>query len=229
MKIKKPSRSIIREIIQWIIVIILFFLFIVVMPCISVKGNTNEGVVAGASIVVGDCIVNYQEGLALQEQLEREALIVEQKRLEAEAAEQARLEMEAKAEQVRLNNIQQSSDFRYMCAIIWAEARGESLEGKKAVGIVVMNRVASSDWPNSIYEVIYQKGQFQPTWNGQMDKGLAHFDNGSIEEDIKQAALYAIEGNKTIEYGSTIDMSWAIFFNSHTTNANFVIGGHQFK
>ena len=57
----------------------------------------------------------------------------------------------------------------WMSRIISAESRGEPLPGKLAVGTVVLNRVASDEFPNSIREVIFdtQWGvQFQPVANG---------------------------------------------------------------
>lgn len=47
-----------------------------------------------------------------------------------------------------------------MAQVIYHEARGESQEGKIAVGQVVMNRVKSGKYPNTVYEVVWQRGQF---------------------------------------------------------------------
>ncbi|HHT36892.1 MAG TPA: LysM peptidoglycan-binding domain-containing protein [Firmicutes bacterium] len=57
-----------------------------------------------------------------------------------------------------------------LARLIHAEARGESLEGQIAVGAVVINRVKSDKFPNTITEVIYQKGQFSPISMGTMPK-----------------------------------------------------------
>ena len=57
----------------------------------------------------------------------------------------------------------------WMSRIISAESRGEPLLGKLAVGTVVLNRVASSEFPDSIYDVIFDTKwgiQFQPVANG---------------------------------------------------------------
>ena len=57
----------------------------------------------------------------------------------------------------------------WMSRIISAESRGEPLLGKIAVGTVVLNRVASSEFPNSIRDVIFDSKwgiQFQPVANG---------------------------------------------------------------
>jgi N-acetylmuramoyl-L-alanine amidase len=57
----------------------------------------------------------------------------------------------------------------WLSRIISAEARGEDLRGKIAVGNVVLNRVRSTQFPNTIYGVIFDKKygtQFAPTANG---------------------------------------------------------------
>ena len=41
-----------------------------------------------------------------------------------------------------------------------------------AVATVIMNRVYSSHFPNSIHDVIYAKGQFAPVWTGSLDRVL---------------------------------------------------------
>ncbi len=57
-----------------------------------------------------------------------------------------------------------------LARLIHAEARGESFEGQVAVGAVVVNRVKSDLFPNSITEVIYQTGQFTPVEQGVLPK-----------------------------------------------------------
>ena len=60
-------------------------------------------------------------------------------------------------------------DLYWLSRIISAESQGESLEGKLAVGTVVLNRVASEEFPNTIYDVIFDRKwgvQFTPVANG---------------------------------------------------------------
>ncbi len=60
-------------------------------------------------------------------------------------------------------------DLYWMAKIISAESRGEPLLGKLAVGTVVLNRVASHEFPNNIYDVIFDRKwgiQFEPVANG---------------------------------------------------------------
>ena len=60
------------------------------------------------------------------------------------------------------------ADLKLMAAIIQAEAGGESYAGKLAVGTVIMNRVMSSKFPNTLSGVIYQTNQFQPVRDGHL-------------------------------------------------------------
>lgn len=65
------------------------------------------------------------------------------------------------------------SDLYWLSRIIHAEAGGESYQGKLAVGTVVMNRVRSAQYPNTIYGVIFDKRygiQFTPAYNGMIYK-----------------------------------------------------------
>jgi len=65
--------------------------------------------------------------------------------------------------------ISSDEELRWLAQIIEAEASGESLEGKIAVGAVILNRVKSNQFPNSIKEVIFDRSdgyyQFTPVQN----------------------------------------------------------------
>ncbi len=62
-----------------------------------------------------------------------------------------------------------SSDLYLLAKCIYAEARGESYTGQVAVGAVILNRVRSSSFPNTISGVIYQKGAFTAVTDGQIN------------------------------------------------------------
>ncbi len=129
------------------------------------------------------------------------------------------------------------SELRYMTTIIYCEARGESFAGKKAVGIVVMNRVKSSKFPDSIKEVIYQRGQFSPVRNGSLNKALGIYDeqkkSGKIKGTMKscmKAAKQALEGSTTVKVkGKKKQMKKYLFFSRYIPNAKYSLGAHQFK
>lgn len=74
----------------------------------------------------------------------------------------------------KTNNISYSasssdSDLQLMARAINGEARGEPYEGQVAVGAVILNRVKSSQFPNTIAGVIYQAGAFTAVADGQIN------------------------------------------------------------
>lgn len=62
-----------------------------------------------------------------------------------------------------------SGDVYLLAQCIYSESRGEPYKGQVAVGAVVINRVKSSAFPNSISGVIYQKGAFSAVDDGQIN------------------------------------------------------------
>ena len=110
-----------------------------------------------------------------------------------------------------------AGDIDLMAAIIECEAGGESYTGKVAVGAVVMNRVKSSSFPNSILEVIYQKRQFSPVGSGRFAVVLARGAN----ETCYQAANDAMSG--------VTPVGDRLFFRTPIPGLNGMrIGGHVF-
>lgn len=81
---------------------------------------------------------------------------------------------------------QESNDLYLLAKCIHAEARGESYIGQVAVGAVILNRVASPDFPDSIYGVIYQPWAFTAVHDGQI--------NLEPEAAAYQAATDALNG-----------------------------------
>ena len=79
-----------------------------------------------------------------------------------------------------------SSDVNLLARIIYGEARGEPYSGQVAVGAVVLNRVKSSSFPNTISGVIYQSGAFDAVRDGQI--------NLTPDSTAKKAAQDALNG-----------------------------------
>lgn len=126
------------------------------------------------------------------------------------------------------------AELRLMASIINCEAGGESYQGQVAVGIVVMNRVKSSLFPNSIKKVIYQKGQFSPVRNGSLRKRLKQYDAGKIRsaqwKSCIRAAKEALNGKTVIKLkGKTKSMKGVRFFSVYLRGAKFRLGGHRFR
>ena len=66
-----------------------------------------------------------------------------------------------------------TEDLVLFAAILQCEAGSTDYDALLAVATVIMNRVESSRYPNTLSGVIYQKGQFSPTWNGSLNRVLA--------------------------------------------------------
>ncbi len=62
-----------------------------------------------------------------------------------------------------------SSDVYLLAKVVYGESRGESYTGKVAVAAVVLNRVESSSFPNTIAGVVYQNGAFSIVADGQIN------------------------------------------------------------
>ena len=62
-----------------------------------------------------------------------------------------------------------SSDLNLLARVVHGEARGEPYKGKVAVAAVVLNRVESSSFPNTIAGVVYQSGAFSAVSDGQIN------------------------------------------------------------
>ena len=108
---------------------------------------------------------------------------------------QAAQETEAVSTQETAQQVSVStSDLDLMAAIIECEAGGESYEGKIGVGAVIMNRIRSGEFPNTLSEVIYQSGQFEPTWTGKLSNVLSR----GASEACYAAAKDVFAGANTI-------------------------------
>lgn len=140
------------------------------------------------------------------------------------ARKKAEEEAKRKAAQTTEITVVQNASFNastdevlLLAALIQCEAGGECYEGKVAVGAVVMNRVRSGRYPNSMSDVIYAPGQFTPAGNGKVAGVLA---NGPKSSCI-QAAQEAINGIDNTNGAVN-------FRQAKTGHAGLVIGNHVF-
>lgn len=113
-------------------------------------------------------------------------------------------------------------DLYWLSRIIYAEANGQPFDGMIGVGNVVLNRVAAPQFANTIYDVIFEAGQFTPVYDGSIY-------NTPSEEAIRAAEM-ALDGVSTV--GSALyfvnpnacDGSWFAYSLTYVTT----IGGHVF-
>ena len=118
-----------------------------------------------------------------------------------------------------------SDELYWLSRIISAEARGESLLGQIAVGNIVLNRVRSADYPNSIYSVIFDRKygvQFSPVLDGSIYREPTY--------SATQAAKICLEGVSVspdilffLNPGAS-SSSWIVLNRKYA----FTIGNHYF-
>ena len=110
-----------------------------------------------------------------------------------------------------------TSDVALFAAILQCEAGG--YDGMLAVATVIMNRVASPAYPNNLHDVIYQSGQFAPTWNGSLNKVLKQ-GASSTAYQVAQDALAGARHSAVIN---------CLQFRSASTGVSGVnVGGNVF-
>ena len=114
-----------------------------------------------------------------------------------------------------------SSDVYLLARTIYAEGRGEPYTGQVAIGAVVLNRVRSSQFPNTISGVVYQKHAFTAVSDGQI--------NLTPNETAMKAARDAMSGwdptGGAIYYYNPAVATSAWIFDRQTVT---VIGKHVF-
>ncbi|MCR5280018.1 MAG: cell wall hydrolase [Lachnospiraceae bacterium] len=158
-----------------------------------------------------------QDGFVRSDYVRIEFRIDHAESIEAIAARR-KAEQEAKNKLKRQNEaIAADSDtLRLLASLIYCEARGESYEGMLAVGSVVMNRVRSQAYPNSVYDVIFASGQFSPAMSGSLQKAYVTGANSICY----QAAQEVLDG-----YSNVGEMT---HFRRKGSKEGFVIGNHVF-
>lgn len=155
---------------------------------------------------------------ALEEQIKAQDKDIKQ--LEAKLAEEMRMSKLAAASTWRdISEVSFAEGDRYLLAnLIYCEAGSEPYEGKVAVGAVVINRVLSSVYPDTVVGVIYQNRQFSPVASGRLALALAE---GRATASCFQAADEAMKGYSNV--GNCVYFRTPIPGLSGTN-----IGGHVF-
>lgn len=141
---------------------------------------------------------------------------LEAQKLAQDLALWEQIQQEGKEDLSGITYVPAEGELYLLAAIIQCESEGEPYAGKLAVGSVVMNRVKSSKFPNTITEVIYQKKQFSPVASGRLSYRLSV----GVNDTCMQAAIEVLNGTITTD---------ALFFRRVTPGINgTVIGNHVF-
>lgn len=112
------------------------------------------------------------------------------------------------------------NDLYWLSRAIYAESGNQPMKGRLAVGTVILNRVANSQFPNTIEEVVFQPGQFSPVSNGTIYR--------DPDEDSVVAAKLCLDGVREADdclyFNVTSMYSWA----DKARTYYCTIGGHKF-
>lgn len=182
-------------------------------------GLVQEEAEEGASWDFADTVTDIQEDAVDQTKAAaEEAKRLAEEKAAQEAAAQAEKEAQAQAEQAQVSSAvnASASEQELLAALIFCEAGNQPYDGQVAVGAVVMNRVRSGSFPDTITDVIYQSGQFTPAMTGWLDSVLA--SDGYTDSAI-QAAADALAGSNPI--GDCLYFS--------TGGGGYQLGDHYFR
>ncbi len=155
---------------------------------------------------------------ALEDQIKAQEADI--KKLEAKLAEEMRMSRLAKNSTWRnISEVTFAEGDRYLLAnLIYCEAGSEPYDGMLAVGAVVINRVLSSVYPDTVVGVIYQNKQFSPASSGRLALALA---DGKATAACYQAADEAMKGYSNV--GN------CVYFRTPVPGLSGInIGGHVF-
>lgn len=164
----------------------------------------------------GETMENVKARLKIEEQLREEAEKAAKEKAEKERAERIAAELSKDKNKNRGKLPATADELRLLAALIYCEAGNQPYEGLIAVGAVVMNRVKSPAYPNTIYSVIYASGQFTPALSGKVAR---IYESGPPDRCI-QAAVEAINGETTV--------GGATHFRRNNGRPGLVIGDHVF-
>lgn len=135
-----------------------------------------------------DILIDFNKAISKAEEEELKK-IQEEERIKKETEIKYREEVNYTEDELKL-----------LACLVHSEAGNQSYEGKLAVANVVLNRVKSSKYPNTIEKVIYQSGQFTVATNGSLAKQLELYDNYSSKSQLLsiKAAKAALSGENNI-------------------------------
>ncbi len=199
---------------------------LVVLNDLKVKAQEEKSRVAGLVSRTSANVSSYTNQIedaeatidALESMLDKQEqdIAALQKQYEEELAK-SRLAAQSKWRDISDVNFEEG-DRKLMANIIYCEAGAEPYEGQVAVGAVVINRVLSSVYPNTVVGVIYQKKQFSPVASGRLALALA---NDKATESCYRAADEAMSG--------VTNVGQCVYFRTPIPGLEGIrIGGHIF-
>ncbi|NLL73274.1 MAG: cell wall hydrolase, partial [Clostridiales bacterium] len=146
-----------------------------------------------------ELLVDFEKAISKKEEEELLKLQKEEeeKLRKKQAEEKAKKETEIKQ---RDETDYTEEELKLLACLVHSEAGDQSYEGKLAVANVVLNRMKSKKFPNTMKDVIYQPGQFSVAKNGSLKKQLSNYENYSSKSHklTIKAAKAALSGENNI-------------------------------
>lgn len=130
-----------------------------------------------------------------------------------------RLEMlEEQQAHVEENNRRYAAELEVLAKCVEAEAGNQSIEVKRAVISVILNRVDDDDWPDTISEVIADPYEFATYWNGRMDEvtpATSTYEAIACEMETRSyPGLYYFDMDKYLQYGTPYARMGDLYFST---------------
>lgn len=129
----------------------------------------------------------------------------------------------AKSKQVRAETQVSQRDLQCLAEALYFEARGEGSQGQRAVAEVILNRVDSRAFPNSVCGVVNQRGQFIYNKGRRMSNAAAAARSRQIAADFLAGAPRELTSGATYFHTTNVRPGWSKRF-TRTTR----IGSHIF-
>lgn len=131
---------------------------------VSAEVSTASGVTAGVTEVIQQNMTQYQSTQGSYEVNTMKPTTTKEPEITKEPV------IETTNDSLIQSKDWDANDSYLLAKIAMAEAEGEDVEGKALVILVVLNRVWTDEFPDTIHDVIYQKSQFSPIANGRFDR-----------------------------------------------------------
>lgn len=127
-------------------------------------------------------------------------------------------QVEEQQAHVEENNRRYAAELEILARCVEAEAGNQSIDVKRAVVSVILNRVDDNDWPDTIHEVIADPYEFATYWNGRMDEvtpATSTYEAIALEMETRSyPGLYYFDMDKYLQYGTPYKKMGDLYFST---------------
>lgn len=182
----------------------------------DIAGGMCLAAIFGSAI--GFVIITKDESAMLRHKLGQ--VVIEVSSLQEQQEEEMyRLEqLEEQQKNVEENNRRYAAELEVLAKCVEAEAGNQSIDVKRAVVSVILNRVDDEDWPDTISEVIADPYEFATYWNGRMDEvtpATSTYEAISLEMETRSyPGLYYFDMDQFLQYGTPYKKMGDLYFST---------------